>query len=923
MSRNQYDTYRASSLQSRERIEAAEVEEGNTNELLNNDDRTSPRGLLPTSTPILHARDKAVSSNGKRKLSKTSPQSPSPAKRTHIIGKEGSEKRPGLGTADKYNYLKRSHLQEECLSRSLPVTGSTQDLEDRLKLYDAAQAQIATPQEPVKESVTSYTSSTVEPSDRYTQMSQKDLRNECVKRSLPTGLAKKDLRHCLRLYDAARALGLTPEESLEAQKAIFQHPIEHHTRVVSPPLRQTEGNNSGAASEEAVEAPVGAGSHGPRSYVQIRPSESHDLLHPLVEGRALRDVSQKSAVESAMSLDSQEDGPSSSANSQASSKMEIASSSATTQDSIQDRGTSDIGLGPAATPDYAAMGYLELRSLCRSRSLKQHGFTASQLRKALIAYDRSFCEQAKNIRVGVDPDHRTEELEVDDSVSPPPLAFVNLESSSQDRKASAQRMQCPVMMHKEPLPGDLLTVNQSQCLLASTDAQEETRQGRLVEKVSARTSSEKGSNIPSYDSQSVSNDSKATGIESSSWKTPYTQNAMLLQQPLISLLNLMINDAMNDSSERPHQGIEVMTKPLSEHAINVAEKEDFNARYATESPYWICCCGIPSYEVAKKQQAKISGNCIYHVSQLAQRWRYTMKEYEEYLVTQQALDRTESCLCQKPAVNYPEHRVTITRGGFILAQVWREQLIRRYSLTTFRSDLAVAQRKGILEVLHNILEDFMIELSSRGKNRPLVLWARIEAMAWFISTLPMSNEWHSFQDWRRPRHYIMLFGIALLSAIDALLRKNLFKNNEPQVPNLGLVLALFIQATWDSPSSTLDLSDGKDAYRSPFNNDICANNENGWAAEIISLTEQHGISMNGVKSIDRVVDQWRKRKESFDLIRDLARKKQYATSHKEHKDEMIPPSDAKMASSAAKEGETPASRGTGSRVTVRAFQTLF
>lgn len=162
----------------------------------------------------------------------------------------------------------------------------------------------------------------------------------------------------------------------------------------------------------------------------------------------------------------------------------------------------------------------------------------------------------------------------------------------------------------------------------------------------------------------------------------------------------------------------------------------------------------------------------------------------------------------------------------------------------------------------------------------------------------------------------MLFGIALLTTIDTLLQQNIFIDNEPKIPNLGLVLALFIQSTWNSPSCTISSFHSKDAFNSPFNNDICVNNENGWAAEVVSLADKHGVRIHGLRSIDFIVDRWRLRKKSFESTRDWARRDQYATSHN---GETVPPSEA--ASMAAKEGETPAQRGTGQRVTVRAFWT--
>lgn len=881
------------------RAEAAEAGKENVQALYNSEDRTSTTRAIPTTTRAVITQDTAASS-GKRKLDRTSPESLSSAKRIHSTDGDASDKEVAV---DRYTYMNRIYMQRECQSLSLPAGGSIQDLRKRLRLYHAAQEQISNSQESVKENPTCHTSSTAGPLDRYTHMSQKDLRKQCVKRSLPVSLTKRDLRRCLRLYDAARDLGLSPEESLEAQRATFQHVIEEHARSVSP-QEYREENSFGVASEEAA------------------------------KGRALGSASQESVVDSGQgptSRESSADDASPIANSEGFSEKDNASSSATTQDSTQDCGTSDICPGPTATTTYAAMSQLELESLCRSRCLMQNGLSGPQLRKNLKAYDQKLAAQVKTVKVDVDAEHETAELGVAPTASPtlaafidldsssqdglevtpseshPPAAFIDLDSSSQDGSASAAGM------HKEPVSGYLWTASKGPQLPVSTDAQEEARQGGSMERLNARMASEKGPYISPYPPRPVLNAPKRTGNESSPWTI--TKRPMSLQQPLVSLLNLTIKDTEISAGESFHQGTRMKAKPLSKYAIKVAEKEEFNARYTTESPSWICCCETPGYEVRQKQLAEFSANCYYHVSQLAQRGTFTMKEYEEYLITQQALSQIASCLCQKPATDHPEHQVTMTQGGFILGQIWREQLTRRQSLTSFRPDMAAYRREGILEVMHNIHEDFMIELSSRQQKRPRVLWARIEAMAWFINTLPTSNEWHYFQDWRRPCHYVMLFGIALLTTIDALLQENLFREKEPRIPNLGLILALFIQSTWKSPSCTMDSGDSKDAYNPPFTNDICVRNENGWAGEVVSLADQHGVRIDGAKSIYFIVDQWRLRKKSFESIRDRARGEQYAVLHN---GQTIPPSEATLI--AAKEGETPAKRGTGPRVTVRAFR---
>ena len=809
-------------------VEAVEAGEKNAHRLPNKILTTRP---VPTSTRDVHAGD-ALASSSKRKLHETSAEPLPIAKRIHSTGKEGQGKRFQSEKVDKYKDLTRRQLRAECWARSILASGSSQDLIKRLRLEDAAQARISSGQE-----------SGTELSDRYTHMLQKELRKECVIRSLPVTLTKTDLRRCLRLYDAARALGLTPEESLEAQRATFEHPEGDCARV--------EENSFGATPKEAV------------------------------EGQQLGQVSRKTVVDTRQ-------GPSSLHNSESNvfSEKVIVPSSATSQassgDSTQDCGTSDMCLGLAAAPDYATIGQAELRSLCKLRSLKQHGLSSKGLRVALTKYDKELAEKANNANVEADAEHMNAELGVAKSVSPPPVAYIDLDSSSQDDEMIEQQapsVDAGAPVRKKPLSNYLWADNTGQRPPVSTDAQ---------------------TYVSPYSPQLVRKASKTYCNGSSPRRTLYTKPPMSQPQPLVSLINLAIKDTESSASESAHQETQIKTKPLSELAIKMAEKEKFNARYATESPIFICCCDTPGYKVRKKGLTEFAANCLYHVSQLAQQGVFTMKEYQEYLVTQQALGRIKSCLCQQPSVDHPEHQVTMTQGGFILAQIWREQLTRRQSLTTFRPDMAAYRRKGILEVMHNVHEDFMIELSSRQQKRPLVLWARMEAMAWFINTLPTSSEWHHFRDWKRPCRYIMLCGIALLTTIDALLQQNLFKDKQPEIPNLGLVLALFVQSTWDSRCA-MNSSHSKDAYKSPFNNDVCLNNENGWAAEVVGLADQHGVRISGVKSIDFILDRWRLRKKSFEAIRDRPRKEQRAVSNS---GETIPSSVATL---------------TGQRVTVRAF----
>lgn len=420
-------------------------------------------------------------------------------------------------------------------------------------------------------------------------------------------------------------------------------------------------------------------------------------------------------------------------NSQTSSEKNIIPHSATIQDPTPDDATFDVYPESVPTANYAAMGYMALRNLCSSRSLRHRGINAMRLRQNLMKYDRQLAGPPKKLGVEVDAEREPAGLGFTASASPLLAAFIDLDSSSDDGETLEQRTLTvnarAAILDKEPVSDYVWTVNKAQHPLVPANSQVEARQAEPKDRVSAGVLSDKGTYLPPYSPRLFLESPRRSDKESNIRRTPFTNHPASLQQPLVSLLNLSMKDASTGANEHTHPEAQKKTKPTSEHSTKMTEKEEFNANYVTESPSWICCCITPGYEVRQKKLAEFSADCLYHVSQLAQQETFTMKEYQEYLVIQQTLGRTKSCLCQKPAADHPEHQETMTQGGFILAQIWREQLIRRQSLTTFRPDMAVYRRKGVLDVMQNIQEDFMMELSSHQQKGPLVLWARMEAMA--------------------------------------------------------------------------------------------------------------------------------------------------------------------------------------------------
>ena len=82
----------------------------------------------------------------------------------------------------------------------------------------------------------------------------------------------------------------------------------------------------------------------------------------------------------------------------------------------------------------------------------------------------------------------------------------------------------------------------------------------------------------------------------------------------------------------------------------------------------------------------------------------------------------------------------------------------------------------------------------------------------------------------------MLIGTALLSTIDALIKHNLFNNNETPIRNINLILSLYL----------IFASDWKD---------MCKYNELGWTIEVIRRAEKYNIPLTGLpETVNKVKD---------------------------------------------------------------------
>ena len=77
----------------------------------------------------------------------------------------------------------------------------------------------------------------------------------------------------------------------------------------------------------------------------------------------------------------------------------------------------------------------------------------------------------------------------------------------------------------------------------------------------------------------------------------------------------------------------------------------------------------------------------------------------------------------------------------------------------------------------------------------------------------------------------MTMGVALLATIFLLIKHDLFKDGNPVIRNLGLVLSNFL-------------------FSDACHEDLCNCNEHGWSGVAVQLADKHCVTIKGVSGID-------------------------------------------------------------------------
>ncbi|EEA24912.1 hypothetical protein TMatcc_008014 [Talaromyces marneffei ATCC 18224] len=147
---------------------------------------------------------------------------------------------------------------------------------------------------------------------------------------------------------------------------------------------------------------------------------------------------------------------------------------------------------------------------------------------------------------------------------------------------------------------------------------------------------------------------------------------------------------------------------------------------------------------------------------------------------------------------------------------------------------------GINEVLDNWLKDFNKEVSRRVKS-PYAVWARLEALSWFLQ-LDFIQIWFHGDDCHGFAETIALIGKALLTGVTILKTNQLFTPYRPEaggsgIRNISTVLALFVQfaRTWTSI--------GGDHY-----------GETKWVSKVGKVAKENGIDIKGPYNFHQIAE---------------------------------------------------------------------
>lgn len=199
--------------------------------------------------------------------------------------------------------------------------------------------------------------------------------------------------------------------------------------------------------------------------------------------------------------------------------------------------------------------------------------------------------------------------------------------------------------------------------------------------------------------------------------------------------------------------------------------------------------------------------------------------------------KDKKCVCGRYADANPAETWIVTKKGFDLHWEWRLEQFQR-DQDSFRMHIfSDWNGYGTCEVMENMFLAFNSEVKKNTKD-VWAIWSLVEGMALFLNRPGSLEQWYGIDDSEGNAKRVMLFGTALLTTIDILVKEGFFKSKNSEIRNVALIIGHFLNFVHDMK-------------------DMCPANEDGWKRTVLERADEHGIKPHMI-SINHVIDEIRK-----------------------------------------------------------------
>ncbi|KAH6842378.1 hypothetical protein B0I37DRAFT_196341 [Chaetomium sp. MPI-CAGE-AT-0009] len=275
--------------------------------------------------------------------------------------------------------------------------------------------------------------------------------------------------------------------------------------------------------------------------------------------------------------------------------------------------------------------------------------------------------------------------------------------------------------------------------------------------------------------------------------------------------------------------------------ISGSANVDMEYKIVTQDPdkayQFLCICRAPFYNGEKAEEEEHEGE-----DEQTERSKAPEKARK-----QAKCDAGDTCLCNKPASDHPDHLWKLSYAGLrkFHAQDLHYQMRcpDYFEMYTFNRHSAY----GVLEVLQNLILDFE-EASDSYQER----WAVCEGLAFFLKT---DTAWEVTRvDGNTVTETYLIIGRLFLNMLAQLERYDLLKDNG-EIKNLGLVMALFMDFA-HSAKQYGELLDSNKQSLGP------AKDKRKWYPhnfqdQILAYASKYHITLVGPDDIDAIIKKTR------------------------------------------------------------------